>query len=125
MHEKILTEKQSIKIENHDLINDLCKIIAKNDIKFDQESKMMYSTDASIYHMEPICIIFPKNKEIVKKIIKIADKYNVPIVPRGAGTSLAGQAINNGIMLDFSRYMRKIIEINIIIKNSFINCLFS
>tara|TARA_Y100001970_G_scaffold269087_1_gene361059 strand:+ start:3421 stop:6390 length:2970 start_codon:yes stop_codon:yes gene_type:complete len=112
MHEKILTEKQSIKIENHDLINDLCKIIAKNDIKFDQESKMMYSTDASIYHMEPICIIFPKNKEIVKKIIKIADKHNVPIVPRGAGTSLAGQAINNGIMLDFSRYMRKIIEIN-------------
>ena len=48
------------------LINDLCKIIDKDDIKFDQESKMMYSTDASIYHMEPICIIFPKNDEIVK-----------------------------------------------------------
>tara|TARA_B110000014_G_C20126160_1_gene600115 strand:+ start:3089 stop:6076 length:2988 start_codon:yes stop_codon:yes gene_type:complete len=112
MREKILTEKLTSSFINNDLINDLCKIINKDDIKFDQESKMMYSTDASIYHMEPICIIFPKNEEIVKHIIKIANKYNVSIVPRGAGTSLAGQAINTGIMLDFSRYMRKIIEIN-------------
>ena len=112
MHEKILTKKQITKIENSDLINDLCKIIEKNDIKFDQESKMIYSTDASIYHMEPICIVFPKNKEIVKKVISLANKHNVSIVPRGAGTSLAGQAINTGIMLDFSRYMRNIIEIN-------------
>ena len=71
MREKILTEKLTSSFINNDLINDLCKIIDKDDIKFDQESKMMYSTDASIYHMEPICIIFPKNDEIVKHIITL------------------------------------------------------
>jgi FAD/FMN-containing dehydrogenase/Fe-S oxidoreductase len=113
MLEKNLTKTISIEKENKSLIEDLYTIIdEEHDLKFDNASRMMYSTDASIYQMEPICIIFPKNVLTVSKIVAIANKHNVPIVPRGAGTSLAGQAINNGIMIDFSKYMNNVIEVN-------------
>ncbi|PZC40947.1 MAG: FAD/FMN-containing dehydrogenase/Fe-S oxidoreductase [Chloroflexi bacterium] len=113
MPEKILTKNYSNNINLQDLFKDLKMIIDNNnDIKFDKASKLMYSTDASIYQIEPLCIIFPKTKLQIKKIVEIANKYNVSIVPRGAGTSLAGQAINNGIMIDFSKYMNQVVEIN-------------
>ena len=100
--------KQSI-IE--ELSQDLQASIS-GEIRFDQMSRQLYSTDASIYQIEPIGIVLPKTQDDVIATIELAKKYKVPVLPRGAGTSLAGQTVGNAIVIDFSKYMRNIIEVN-------------
>jgi len=82
------------------------------EVKFDELTRLLYSTDASIYQMTPIGVVIPKNTDDVSATIEIAHKNSVPILPRGGGTSLAGQTVGNAIVIDFSKYMREIIEIN-------------
>ena len=101
-------QKQSYleEIKNH-----LSKAIS-GDILTDPISKALYSTDASIYQIEPLIIVFPKSEEDLIAVIETAYKYKLPVLPRGAGTSLAGQTTCEGIIIDFSKYMYKLIEIN-------------
>ena len=73
---------------------------------------MLYSTDASIYQIEPIGVVVPRHKEDVQAAIEIANKLGVTILPRGGGTSLAGQAVGHSIVLDFSKYMHNVLEVN-------------
>ncbi|MDC1105917.1 FAD-binding and (Fe-S)-binding domain-containing protein [Prolixibacteraceae bacterium] len=82
------------------------------DLLIDQTTRTMYATDASLYYIYPLAVVFPKNKEDVVQTIHFANKYQISITARTAGTSLAGQAIGNGIILDMSRYMNRIIELN-------------
>ena len=84
----------------------------QGEIKFDKLTRALYSTDASIYQIEPAGVITPKSNEDVAIIIDGANKFNIPILSRGGGTSLAGQTVNNGIVIDFSKHMNKIIQIN-------------
>ncbi|MCJ7465530.1 MAG: FAD-binding protein [Maribacter sp.] len=84
----------------------------KGDILLDDYSLGMYSTDASIYQIKPIAIILPKNAEDVKAAVAFAYDNNITILPRGGGTSLAGQAVGNSMILDFSKHMNSILEIN-------------
>jgi FAD/FMN-containing dehydrogenase/Fe-S oxidoreductase len=84
----------------------------KGDILLDELSKVVYATDASVYREMPIAVVLPKDKEDVKLIVKFANEINVPIIPRAAGTSLAGQVVGNGIVVDVSKYMTKILEVN-------------
>ena len=102
------TQRQSSleEIKNH-----LSKVIS-GDVLTDPISKALYSTDASIYQIEPLIIVFPKSEEDLIAIIETAYKYKLPVLPRGAGTSLAGQTTCEGIIIDFSKYMHKLIEIN-------------
>lgn len=93
------------------VITELKKEI-KGDILSDQYSLGMYATDASIYQILPQVIVIPKDEEDVRKAIRIANKYKLKILPRGAGTSLAGQTVADGLVLDFSKYMNQILEIN-------------
>ena len=79
---------------------------------FDTITRTLYSTDASIYQIMPIGVVWPRNTAEVVSTVKIASLHGVPILPRGAGTSLAGQAIGEAVILDFSRYMDGIISIN-------------
>lgn len=72
----------------------------------------IYSTDASAYKESPIAIVVPKNKEDVKSTIEFARENELTIIPRTAGTSLAGQVVGGGIVVDVSKYMNKILEIN-------------
>jgi len=72
----------------------------------------MYSTDASIYQIKPKVVVFPKDEEDVISAVEIARNNGVTILPRGAGTSLAGQTVGSSIILDFSKYMNQILEIN-------------
>ncbi len=83
------------------------------EVRFDQYSKILYSTDASLYQIEPIGIVIPHHKKDVLKTIKIAHERNVPILPRGGGTSLAGQAVGKAIIIDMSKYMNEIVEVNV------------
>jgi FAD/FMN-containing dehydrogenase/Fe-S oxidoreductase len=84
----------------------------EGEILLDKVSRMLYSTDASAYQETPLAIIIPKNKNDISKIVSFASKHKLPIVPRTAGTSLAGQVVGSGLIVDCSRYLKKIIEIN-------------
>ena len=85
----------------------------KGDLFFDEFHKTIYSTDASAYREKAIAITVPKDEADVKVIIDFAIKHNVNLIPRAAGTSLAGQVVGNGIIVDISKYMNSILEINV------------
>ena len=91
---------------------DLEKIV-EGDVYWDRVMRALYSTDASIYEVMPLAIVFPKNVGDVINVVKYGYRNGVSIHARGAGSSLAGQAIGSGIILDFSKYMNRIIEINV------------
>ena len=84
----------------------------EGDVRFDRYSRLLYSTDASIYQIEPVGVVVPRHKGDVQAVIELANKLDVSVLPRGGGTSLAGQAVGHSIVLDFSKYMRNVLEVN-------------
>ena len=84
----------------------------KGDVLMDDYSLGMYATDASIYQIRPIAIVLPKDRQDVKEAVALAYKNRLSILPRGGGTSLAGQAVGESLILDFSKYMNSVLEIN-------------
>jgi FAD/FMN-containing dehydrogenase/Fe-S oxidoreductase len=82
------------------------------DARFDRMTRLLYSTDASIYQMVPIGVAFPHDTDEVSAAVEIAARHGVPILPRGGGSSLAGQAVGHALVLDLSRYMHQILEID-------------
>ena len=81
-------------------------------MRFDQGSRALYATDGSNYRQIPIGLVVPRDDEDVIATMKACRQYNAPVLPRGAGTSLAGQCCNVAVVLDFTKYMNKILEIN-------------
>jgi len=81
-------------------------------LSYDPVTRVIYSTDASVYKEKPLCVVWPKNKEDIKEVLKFAATEKVGVIPRAGGTSLAGQVVGNGIILDLSRYMNRIIDID-------------
>jgi FAD/FMN-containing dehydrogenase/Fe-S oxidoreductase len=73
---------------------------------------MSYATDASVYQEKPVAVAIPKTVDDIKRLIAFADKKKVTLIPRAAGTSLAGQVVGNGIVVDISKYFTSIIEVN-------------
>src|SRR5690554_326815 len=84
----------------------------EGDIFTDNVQRVLYSTDASQYKEMPLAVVRPKNKEDIKKLIQFASEHKTSVIPRGAGTSLAGQVVGSGIVADVSKYMNRILEIN-------------
>ena len=82
------------------------------EVRFDAVSRQMYSTDASIYQMEPVGVVIPRDADDVSAVLEIATKNGVSVLPRGGGTGLSGQTINNAVVIDFSKYMFNVQEIN-------------
>ncbi len=74
---------------------------------------LMYATDASAYREKPSAVVWPATDADIANVIKFAVKYHIPLVPRAAGTSLAGQVVGNGMIVDVSRFMNSILELNI------------
>ena len=97
--------------EHQDLAEVLRKRVA-GEVRFDDTSNSLYSTDASIYQINPIGIVLPRDADDVVAVVETAGSYGVPVFPRGAGPSLAGQTVGQAIVIDFSKYMRKLLEIN-------------
>ena len=95
----------------HEIEAELKKRI-EGDIRFDRYTRLLYSTDASIYQIEPIGVVVPRHKGDVQAVIEVANKLGVPVLPRGGGTSLAGQTVGHAIVLDFSKYMQNVLEVN-------------
>src|SRR5918996_748266 len=83
------------------------------DVRFDNLTRQLYSTDASIYQIHPVGAAFPKTAEQASLVIHAAADADLSITPRGAGTSLVGNAIGEGLIVDFSRYNRQITDLNL------------
>lgn len=94
-----------------DLVNALEKAVT-GEVGFDIASRLLYSTDASIYQVEPMGVVFPRTLDELCAAVSIAADYQVPLLARGAGSSLAGQAVGNALVVDCSRHLNSIIEIN-------------
>ncbi|MEW6404937.1 MAG: FAD-linked oxidase C-terminal domain-containing protein, partial [Chloroflexota bacterium] len=94
-----------------DFVNELQKHFT-GDIRLDVATRALYSTDASIYQIEPLGVAFPKHQEDLHCAVELAARYKLPIVPRGSGSSLAGQAIGEALILDCSRWLDSIIKID-------------
>ncbi|WP_419193183.1 FAD-binding and (Fe-S)-binding domain-containing protein [Kolteria novifilia] len=84
----------------------------QGEVRFDPASRALYSTDASIYQIEPIGVVIPKTREDVVAAVSIAMEQRVPLVPRGGGTSLSGQTIGHGLVIDFSKYLNRVLDID-------------
>lgn len=84
----------------------------EGDLFVDKVNRVLYSTDASQYKEMPVAVSKPKNVEDIKKLIAFARDNQTSIIPRGAGTSLAGQVVGSGIVVDISKYMNQILEFN-------------
>src|SRR4030042_5080352 len=82
------------------------------DVFSDDTYKILYATDASAYREMPLAIVRPKNTDDLIKLIRFANDEKITLIPRTAGTSLAGQVVGNGIIVDVSRYFTQILEIN-------------
>jgi len=84
----------------------------QGDVLFDEMSCHIYSTDASLYQIKPLGIVLPRSGDEIRRIVQIAGKHQVPLLPRGGGTSLAGQTVLAGLVVDCSKYLTSILEIN-------------
>jgi len=78
----------------------------------DQAMKLVYATDASVYQEKPVAVAIPKNVDDLKRLIAVARKSRITLIPRAAGTSLAGQVVGSGIVTDISKYFTRVLEVN-------------
>ncbi|HOS01557.1 MAG TPA: FAD-linked oxidase C-terminal domain-containing protein [Candidatus Hydrogenedentes bacterium] len=83
------------------------------EIRFDDLSRQLYATDASIYQIVPLGVAFPKSAQETARLLGAASEAGVSIVPRGSGTGLAGGAIGSGLVVDFSKYNRQLGPIDV------------
>ena len=93
------------------ILNDL-KNSLEGELKFDELSKSLYATDASVYRRLPIAVAFPKTVADIQKIVIFATTEQIGIIPRTAGTSLAGQCVGEGIVVDVSKHFTEIISLD-------------
>ncbi len=97
--------------DSRELVEELRRDVA-GEVRFDRMSRVLYSTDASIYQIEPLGVVIPRDADDVVAVIEAANRHGVPVLPRGGGTSLAGQTVGHAIVIDFSKYMRRVLEID-------------
>jgi FAD/FMN-containing dehydrogenase/Fe-S oxidoreductase len=95
-----------------EFLNDLGKR-TDGDLRTDQYSRILYSTDASIYQVMPHGVFFPQSNEDVQAAVELAARYKVPLIARTAGSSLAGQAVGEALIMDFTRHLDQVLELNV------------
>ncbi|AQZ65306.1 Glycolate dehydrogenase, subunit GlcD [[Actinomadura] parvosata subsp. kistnae] len=93
------------------LARTLAPLIA-GDVRDDPYTRHLYSSDASMYAIEPLAVAFPRDADDVQALVLACGELGVPVLPRGAGTSLAGQTVGAAVVVDFSRHMNRILEID-------------
>src|SRR2546421_2771049 len=83
------------------------------EVAFDNLTRQLYATDASIYQIEPLAVAFPKDARQARAVIEAAGQAGIPVIPRGAGTGLVGGAIGEGLVIDFARHNRQITDLDL------------
>lgn len=109
--EKANFDYQSSEVTRPDLLDDLMAQIS-GDVRFDTYTKQLYATDASAYEVTPIGVVFPESTTDVASVVGYCSTEGIPVLPRGGGTSLAGQAVNEAVVLDFTRHMDGLLDVN-------------
>src|SRR5262245_6476943 len=84
----------------------------EGDVLFDPYSRGRYSTDASIYQIEPIGVVVPKRADDIAAAIQIAREQGVPVLPRGGGTSQCGQTVGRALVVDTSKYLNRLLSVD-------------
>ncbi len=82
------------------------------EVRFDRLSRALYSTDASVYQIVPLGVVLPRTTADVVAVVAACDRFRVPLTVRGGGTSQAGQSIGPGVVLDTSKYLNRVLEID-------------
>lgn len=110
-------QKGDDSVSNVNIHEDLGEIKSRfgfsGDVHVDDPHRIMYATDASTYREIPIAVTYPKDQNDIRILVEFAINHNSSLIPRGAGTSLAGQVVGTGIVVDVSRFMTNILEVNI------------
>ncbi|HEV2256929.1 MAG TPA: FAD-linked oxidase C-terminal domain-containing protein [Streptosporangiaceae bacterium] len=99
------------KIQGAELAQALRRVVG-GEVRFDSYTRHLFSRDASMYSIEPIGVVFPRDAADVAAVVTTAGEFGLPVLPRGAGTSLAGQTVGRAIVMDLSRHMTRIIDID-------------
>ncbi len=94
------------------MIEQALKEAIQGEVKFDSQAKALYATDASNYRQVPIGVVLPKTKADIIRTVEICRQNGTPILSRGAGTSLAGQCCNVAVVMDMSKHLNRILEID-------------
>jgi FAD/FMN-containing dehydrogenase/Fe-S oxidoreductase len=89
-------------------VRDDLKGLVRGDLLFDDLSRALYSTDASLFQVTPLGVVAPRDEDDLRVIVRYAAEHRLPLVPRGAGTGVAGESLGPGLVLDFSRHFRAI-----------------
>ncbi len=85
----------------------------RGEVAFDDATRGIYATDASIYQIQPVAVVTPLDEADVRAAVTVARRHGIPVIPRGGGTGLAGQAVGTALILDCSRHMNRILEVNV------------
>ena len=86
--------------------------VSQGEVRTDTYSRVLYSTDASIYSVMPHGVFFPASQDDVHAAVSLASEFGISLVPRTGGSSLAGQAVGEALVIDFTRHLNRIIEVN-------------
>ena len=100
---------------DHALADQVARELRKavqGEVHFDDGTRALYATDGSLYRHVPIGVVFPRRSEDVRRAVAICHRHQVPVLSRGAGTSLAGQTCNVAVILDFSRHLDQLISLD-------------
>jgi hypothetical protein len=97
--------------ERRATVSDL-EALVDGDVRFDEYTRNLYATDASAYEALPVGVVMPRSTADVAAVVEYCAERTIPVLPRGGGTSLAGQAVNEAVVLDFSRYMDDVLEVD-------------
>jgi FAD/FMN-containing dehydrogenase/Fe-S oxidoreductase len=98
--------------EKYEALRNYLRKHVDGEVRFDATSRKLYSTDASIYQIEPAGVVIPRTMEALQAAVQVALDMHVPIVPRGGGTSLSGQSIGAGLVIDCSKYLNAIVDVD-------------
>ncbi|CAI48817.1 FAD-dependent oxidoreductase (GlcD/DLD_GlcF/GlpC domain fusion protein) [Natronomonas pharaonis DSM 2160] len=93
------------------LVADLKRLI-DGEVRFDEYTRTLYATDASAYEVTPIGVVFPTDTDDVSAVVSYCAERSIPVLPRGGGTSLAGQTVNKAVVVDFTRHMNSLLTVD-------------
>jgi FAD/FMN-containing dehydrogenase/Fe-S oxidoreductase len=108
---KIHPDKLELSAQLHEFLSELQKNVS-GDLRHDELTRVLFSTDASLYQLMPHGVLWPRSADDIQAAVELAAEYQVPVLARAAGTSLAGQAVNEALIIDVSRHLDKLIEIH-------------
>ena len=108
-------ERASVQASRTDSIRSLTAALAPQvdgDLRSDDMTRALYATDASMYAIRPIAVLIPRHTGDVQTALRVAHDHGVPVLPRGGGSSLAGQGVNEALVIDFTKHLDGILEVD-------------